>query len=124
MALQGGRSLPAALLLTLLGLAPSCTAGDQAIVRRPVPPMDKLRTDDCPEAIETYRQLLALPSHAAVVITGRPVPPPPLFAQEQALLAFSQRCQGELAGQARRAIVSCWHDSADASSFRACNDRF
>lgn len=110
--------------LALLLFAGACAAEADGIRRQPVPPADRLRSEDCSLGIAAYRSLLERPPNAGVVVTGRPSPLPSPEEQERAVAEFAGQCHYNLVGQARRLIVRCWLDSADASSFRRCNDRF
>lgn len=84
---------------------------------------ETLRSDDCPLAVAAFRQRLQLPPNAGVVVSNRS--PEPLSEQEQETRAalFSLQCQAKV-GTARRALLRCWLDALDATSFMACNDRF
>ncbi len=103
-------------------MLPSCVT--EEIKRQPVPMTGSLRSDDCKVGIDAYRALLQLPPNAGVVVTDRPPPPVDPLQQELGVAEFANHCQTQLVGKARRALVRCWTDSADANSFRSCNDRF
>jgi hypothetical protein len=83
----------------------------------------KLRSADCDTGIGVYRQLLQLPPHAGVVSGGREAILSSQ-AQEQAAADFAAYCRASMVGSTGRAVIRCWADSKDASSFRSCNDRF
>jgi hypothetical protein len=84
---------------------------------------ESLRADDCPLATLAYRQRLQLPPNAGVVVSHRSPAPRSVEEQETRAALFSMQCQGQV-GKARRAILRCWLDALDESSFLACNDRF
>jgi len=84
---------------------------------------ESLRSEDCPLAMAAYRQRLQLPPNAGVVVSNRSPAPLPVEEQETRAALFGLQCQGQV-GKARRAILRCWLDALDASSFLACNDRF
>lgn len=85
---------------------------------------DMLKTVDCDIGLVAYRQLLTLPAHAGVVVTGRPPEIPSPEAQEQAAIEFAGVCHYQLAGRVRRPIIRCWADSLDVTTFRRCSERF
>jgi hypothetical protein len=89
----------------------------------PVPSSERLTGDDCAVAVDLYRQRLTLPRRAGTVVSSR-LPVRSEEEQAQDLTVFVARCNGQLVGRARRAIVRCWQDSGDAETFDSCNDRF
>ena len=84
---------------------------------------ERLKADDCPLALAAYRQRLQQPPNAGVVVSPRNAAPPSPEEQEVYAASFAMQCQARV-GQARRAILRCWLDASDATSFLACNDRF
>jgi len=84
---------------------------------------ESLRSDDCPLAEAAYRQRLQLPPNAGVVVSNRSPAALPVEEQERRAAFFSVQCQSQV-GKARRAILRCWLDAPDATSFLSCNERF
>lgn len=81
-----------------------------------------LELADCDLGLLAYRQRLALPLNASVIVSNQTTV---LSEEEQAnrAMAFNFEC-GRLVGKSRRSVVRCWLDSTDASTFVACNGRF
>ncbi len=109
------------LVLALL-LAGGCPS-DARVQGDRFPPGERLRDEDCGPAIELYKQRLQVPRRAGTIVSNR-LTVRSEEEQAQDLLAFVRKCQTQLAGQARRAIVRCWQDSTDAETFDSCNERF
>lgn len=84
---------------------------------------ERLRDEDCLTASELYKQRLAVPRRAGSIVSSR-LTVRSEEAQAADLFGFVGKCQTQLAGRARRAIVRCWQDSTDAETFDSCNDRF
>ncbi len=87
-------------------------------------PTGILRSEDCEVGTAAYRQRLQLSPNAGVVVTAHPYEPPPPEVQEQAVTAFVNRCHTDLVGHIGRAVLRCWLDSTDTSSFNRCAERF
>lgn len=109
--------------LILLSGSLACVSGGSDLGTPAELARQRLQADDCSMALAAYRQRLQLPPNASVVVSNRSNEPLPLPEQDRLAAEFALRCQGMI-GVARRAIVRCWLDSADATSFSACNDRF
>ena len=84
---------------------------------------ERLRDEDCGVAAELYKQRLTVPRRAGTIVSNR-LTVRTEEEQGQDWLAFVGKCQTQLAGRARRAIVRCWQDSTDAETFDSCNERF
>jgi hypothetical protein len=108
----------AVVVLMLVG----CPANPN-VTPNPVPSAERLRGEDCGAAADLYRQQLMVPRRSGTIVSSRLTV---RSEQEQAqdLAVFVTKCQGQLVGRARRAIVRCWQDSTDAETFDSCNDRF
>lgn len=108
-------------LLLCFGVA--CVSGQSDLGTPAELARERLRAEDCTLGLSAYRQRLQLPPHASVVVTGRSNETLSSEEQERRATEFALRCQGMI-GVVRRSIVRCWLDSADATSFTTCNDRF
>lgn len=107
----------------LLCLSAACVSGQSELGTPAELARERLRASDCTLGLSAYQQRLQLPPHASVVVSNRSSEALPAAEQERLASEFALRCQG-LIGVARRAIVRCWIDSADATAFAACNERF
>jgi hypothetical protein len=121
--LTGQRRLGRAGAALLLCFSAACVTGGGELGPPAELARQRLRADDCTLGLSVYQQRLQLPPNASVVVSNATSEPLPPQEQERRAGEFALRCQG-LIGTARRAIVRCWLDSADATAFVACNDRF
>ncbi len=108
-----------ALAVLLLSGCPS----DSRVKGDGFPSGERLRDEDCGPATELYKQRLTVPRRAGTIVSNR-LTVRTEEEQAQDLLGFVRKCQTQLAGQARRAILRCWQDSTDAETFDSCNERF